>query len=303
QIALARLGLAANYIQLGEFIQAHEHIDKMLDFYDFRQHPALASDHPFDPGINGIIWAAWVSWVLGYPDQAKQYGQEAVEMARILAQPLALAAALEISGFIMDISMCEYTAVSEKIQKSLQLAADHKFYTFELEGAFYQGLLQIIDGAADKAINQMKQAMAGWRATGMRIMYTHMLGFLAESMGRIGQVEEGLQTLDEAFSEVETRDEHFFEAELYRIKGDLLQKNGAETPVVESAYRQAIAVARQQAAKSWELRATVRLAHLWQGQGKIDEARTVLSGVYNWFMEGFNTPDLQEAQSLLEILA
>ena len=311
QIALARLGLAANYTQLGEFGQSRKHIEKLLDFYNFRQHHALASDHSIDPGVNGLIWAALVTWIMGYPDQAKRHSEEALNWARILEHPFSLAAALEVSGGILHILRREYTAASEKIAAALQLAAEQNFGSFLPEGAFYKGYLQVQNGQMDAGIAQMKQALAGWRATGMRIMYSQMLGLLAEALGQAGQVEAGRQTLDEAFAEVADRDERFFEAELYRIKGDLLQKMGAETPVlseaevavIASTYQQAIAIARRQSAKSWELRAAIRLARLWQEQGDSIRARSLLAEITDWFTEGFDAPDLAEARSLLNMLS
>ncbi len=135
------------------------------------------------------------------------------------------------------------------------------------------------------------------------MMYTDMLGLLAEALGQIGQIEEALQTLDEALTIVKHRDERWFEANLHRIKGDLLQKSGAEASVIEAAYQQAITIAQRQAAKSWELRATLSLARLWQRQGKIGEAYCALSEIYTWFTEGFDTPDLQDARLLLKALS
>ena len=134
-------------------------------------------------------------------------------------------------------------------------------------------------------------------------MVSVMLGLLAEALGLAGQIEAGLQTLRQAFAEVHERDERFFEAELYRIKGDLLQKCGAETAVIESTYQQAITLARQQDAKSWELRAALSLARLWQTKGKPSQARALLTEIYNWFTEGFDTPDLVEARVLLNELS
>ena len=302
QIALARLGLAANCIQLGKFIQCRQHTKKMLDFYDHRQHHALAGDHTLDPGVNSLIWAALAAWILGYPDQAKQHSQEAIDWSHILEHPISLTAALEISGGILHILRREYQAAAEKLEASMQLAAEQKFGLFLSEGLFYQGYLQVKKGQFDDGIVQMQQALTNWRATGMRIMYSQMLGLLAEALGLAGQVEAGLQTLDEAFTEVCEREERFFKAELYRIKGDLLQKCTSKLHEAESNYQQAITIAHQQAAKSWELRVTLSLARLWQTQGKSSQARALLTPIYNWFVEGFDTPDLVEAKTLLDTL-
>jgi len=129
---------------------------------------------------------------------------------------------------------------------------------------------------------------------------------LADAQAQAGQPEEGLTTLDEALALVEETDERYWEAELYRLKGELLLMQGdeAETEVeAERQYWHAIEVARRQRARSWELRATTSLARLWQEQGKTDEARQMLAEVYGWFTEGFDTADLIEAKALLEELS
>ena len=129
-----------------------------------------------------------------------------------------------------------------------------------------------------------------------------MLGLLAQALSRAGKVEEGLKIVEEAFSWVEERDERIYEAELYHVKGNLLQRIGAETTAVESAYRQGIAIAQRQGARSWELRAAISLAKLYKTQGRLSEAQSILSEIFEWFTEGFDTPDLQDASKLLAAL-
>ena len=127
----------------------------------------------------------------------------------------------------------EYQAVAEGIEATLQLAIEQKFIFLELFSLFYQGFLRLLNGKMDEGIEQMKRARDGWLSTGLRVMYTHMLGLLAEALGLAGQIEEALQTLEEALTIVNNRDERWFEANLYRIKGDLLQKSGAEASIIE----------------------------------------------------------------------
>ena len=126
---------------------------------------------------------------------------------------------------------------------------------------------------------------------------------LAEAQAKAGRPEEGLATLAEGLALVEETDERYWEAELYRVRGELLLMQGDDIQQAESSFQQAIEVARRQQAKSWELRATMSLASLWQRQGKQDEARQMLVEVYDWFTEGFDTPDLVEARALLEELS
>ena len=129
-----------------------------------------------------------------------------------------------------------------------------------------------------------------------------MLALLAEACGSAGRAEEGLSALAEALAFVQSSDERYYEAALHRLQVDLLLAKGDEAGA-EASFREAIAVARRQSARSWELRATTSLARLWQKQGKVDEARQVLAQIYGWFTEGFDTPDLKEAQALLAALS
>ena len=129
------------------------------------------------------------------------------------------------------------------------------------------------------------------------------LGLLAEAYGKLGRVEEGLTILAEALSAVDDTGEHFYEAELYRLKGAfLLQRSSNNQPEAETCFQYALTIAQSQGAKAWELRTATSLARLWQHQGKIQEARDLLAPVYAWFTEGFDTPDLQEAKTLLDEL-
>jgi predicted ATPase len=129
------------------------------------------------------------------------------------------------------------------------------------------------------------------------------LGLLAEAYGKRGQQEEGLTVLVEALRAVEETGEHFYEAELQRLKGAFLLQQGSDNATAAaSCFHQAIAVAQSQQAKSWELRATTSLARLWQQQGKRWEAYNLLVPVYHWFTEGFDTADLQDAKALLDTL-
>ena len=148
----------------------------------------------------------------------------------------------------------------------------------------------------------MREGMAAHQSVDVRLNLSRTLGSLAEAQAKAGQPEEGLATLAEALALVEQTDERYWEAELYRLRAELLLMQGDEAEA-EASLQKAVEVARRQQAKSWELRATVSLARLWQKQGKVDEARQMLAEIYGWFTEGFDTLDLQEARALLEELS
>ena len=155
----------------------------------------------------------------------------------------------------------------------------------------------------------MRQGLAAQLATGAGVFQTDFLYLLAKAYGTARRFEEGLATVAEAIAIMETTDERYYEAELHRLKGDLLlRRSGIETEHIvqteaEECFRRAIDIARRQQAKSWELRAVVSLARLLHQQGKKEEARPMLAEIYDWFTEGFDTPDLKDAKALLEELS
>ena len=159
-------------------------------------------------------------------------------------------------------------------------------------------------GRDEEGIAQIRQGLADYRATGAEVKMPDSLALLAAVYKKRGQAEKGLNVVAEALARVEKTGGRLWEAELYRLKGELLLVRDAPRPQVveaEACFQQALAIARRQQAKSWELRAATSLARLWQ-QSKRAEARELLAPVYNWFTEGFDTADLQEAKALLEEL-
>jgi len=167
-----------------------------------------------------------------------------------------------------------------------------------------QGWALIQNGQRGEVIiAQMRQAMEAWRATGAEAGRTYYLCLLAETCAIFEQVEEGLDLLDEGLTIAHSGGERWAMAELYRLKGELLLAQGAAEIEVEACFLQALDIARQQSAKSWELRATMNLCRLWQQQGKREQARQALADIYGWFTEGFDTHDLQEVKALLDRLA
>jgi predicted ATPase len=153
----------------------------------------------------------------------------------------------------------------------------------------------------------MRQGLAGYRATGAETLRAYFLSLLAEAYGKVGQTEEGLSVLTEALAFVDNTGERFYEAELYRLKGELtsqtsMQSRESRVKEAEAYFLKAVEIARQQQAKSLELRAVMSLARLWQQRVKRQEAHALLSEIYGWFTEGFDTKDLQEAKVLLDEL-
>jgi predicted ATPase len=181
----------------------------------------------------------------------------------------------------------------------MQLANEKGMITYLAMGTRYRGEALTMLGQVQEGMAQMREGMAASRSAGNRLFLSRTLGFLAEAQAEAGQPEDGLATLTEALALVEETGERHREAELYRLRGELLLMQGDQVQA-ERCFQQAIEVARRQHAKSWELRATTILARLWRQQGRVDEAREMLAAIYDWFSEGFDSADLVEARTLLE---
>jgi predicted ATPase len=206
-------------------------------------------------------------------------------------------------------------------EQLIALCQAHGFGMWEAGGVMFRGATLVRQGHVTEGLAQLQHGLAAYRATGAGIFVTYFLALVAEAYGANGQVQAGLQTITEALEHVVQTGERVWEAELHRLHGELVLQSGVQglrprdlrppsatpnTPAAveaEAYFHRALAIARQQQAKSLELRAALSLARLWQQQGKTGEARTLLVPIYGWFTEGFDTVDLLEAKSLLDKLA
>jgi predicted ATPase len=171
-------------------------------------------------------------------------------------------------------------------------------------GTILRGLALAMRGQGEEGITQIRQGMIARQSIEGALQRSHYLGLLAEAYGKAGRIDEGLLTLAESLEIIENTGERFYEAEIYRLKGDLLLKQVMPSEhEAEDCFHQALVIARRRQAKSLELRAAIRLSRLWQCQGKRAEARLLLGDIYGWFTEGFDTVDLPEARALLEALS
>jgi predicted ATPase len=287
----------------GEPVQTQAHCRQGLTFYDPAQHGARAWSYGQDSEVFCGINMAQALWMLGYPDQALQGMEETLALARRLAHPFSLAAALHFSAHLHQLRR-EPQAARVQAEAALALCTEQGFGAYGAWGLLPWGWALAQQGAVTEGIAQIRQGFAGWRATGAGVAWPWFLALLAEACGTVGQLDKGLRALEEALAAVQHNEEGHYEAEVYRLKGELLlQEAPAHQEAAEANFQQALAVARRRQAKSWELRAAMSLSHLWQRQGKQAEAYELLAPIYGWFTEGFDTADLQEAKALLEELS
>jgi predicted ATPase len=298
-VALGHWQLGFVSFGLGEYTAARAHFGEMIAFYDPREHHQLfLSLRGYDTTVNALSFDACCLWALGYPEQALQRSEEALALARELDHPFSLADGLAFGGCMYNKMRRDPHALKDHAEELMRLSKENALLSWLATGTYYRGEAAVMLGQFQEGIAQIREGMMVEQTIGVRLYWPGILGTLAEAQAEAGQPEEGLATLDEALALVEQTGERHWEAELHRLRAELLLTQG-EDAAAEASFQEALQVARDQSAKSWELRATTSLARLWQEQGRIHEARQMLAEIYGWFTEGFDTPDLKEAEALL----
>jgi predicted ATPase len=278
----------------------------------------LAFSYGVDLEARTRSYATALLHALGYLDQARQQNHTALVLARKLGHVQTIVATLHTIAGVHG-GCREWREMQARAAELMELATAQGLLFWWAQGACSHGIALAQQGNTAEGISQIRQGLAVYRATGAALGIARVLGWLAEVCGQAGQIQEGLQALDEAFALVERHGERVWEAELYRRKGELtLQQENQSSKArpkrgrrvkdqqsedAEACFFKAIEIARQQQAKLWELRAVMSLCRLQQQQARSTEARHMLLGIYNWFTEGFDTKDLQEAKALLKELA
>ncbi len=292
----------------GELASARTHLDRAVSLYDPVGHPMHALHYfGFDVAVNSFDIGSQNLWILGYPGQAQRAAERGLSIARELSHSLSLAHASDVAA-VIHLWRGEGEAALKFNELGLRLASEHGFQQWFALSTCIRGGVLLAAGQLEEGIEQLREGLASLWASGAHIAETGTLAALATAYGRLGRTEEGLATITEALAAKERTGECHFEAELHRLKGELLQRGRIKEPEsrvreqAEACFRRAIEVAQRQLAKSWELRATMSLARLLAKQGNRTEARAMLAEIYNWFTEGFDTADLKDAKVLLEEL-
>jgi len=296
--------LWANLSALGELTIARLHVERGFALYDpqkHRQHAFLYGGH--DPGVCCAYHAAEVLWQLGYPDQALQKSRDSLIMARELSHPSTMSSALSFAAWFHQ-CRGDRQAVNAHVEENMALATEQGFSPRRAQADFLRGWLLVEQGDSETGITQMSRLLVSQQARGVSGRWiAHCAALLAEVLRKSGRISDALNVATEAIARTQQSGGRYHEAELHRIKGELLlAQTAADEQQAENCFQQAIRVARSQSAKSLELRAAMSMSQLWQRQGKKAEAQKLLGEVYGWFTEGFDTADLKQAKALLEEL-
>jgi tetratricopeptide (TPR) repeat protein len=294
--------LGSTLLLLGEPTEAYEHFERGLAYSDPHNSQTLAVIRGTDPSIERLARMSWALWLLGYPDQALHKSYEALALARESSHAYSLGLAL-CHVAVLHVWRLEAQAALEQSDALVRLAGEQRFVLWLGGGMCTRGWALVEQGSVNSGLEQLRQGLA---SRGDNVGRTHNLAMLAEAYGKANQTAEGLRVLSEAQTTVHRSAERHYEAELARLKGELLlAPHGSEhnPEEAEESFLKALTLARDHHTKSLELRAAMSLSRLWQQQGKRDAAHTLLVEVYGWFSEGFDTPELQMAQALLRTLA
>jgi class 3 adenylate cyclase/predicted ATPase len=294
---------AATMFYRARFAEARAYHEKAVAVYDDRERTRFWAAHSgHNASVTHRCYLALVLWHLGYPDQALRLDRETRELARTLGHAFSLGHAVDFTAYL-----CHYCRLGAEVraaaEEELAIGTEQGFQLWHALGTLHQGAGMFQQGRREEALPLLLKGFSAFRATGAEVRLPSYLGLLGEVYTQSGRFEDAHKALDEGLAVAEKNDDRCHEAELLRLKGELLL---AESPdrmaAAEDCFRQAIETAQHQQSKGWELRATMSLARLWRGQRR-DDARAALAAVYNSYTEGFTTPDLVEAGALLEALA
>jgi predicted ATPase len=299
----AREALGSTLFYLGDYAAAWTHLEQGIALIDPAMQRDQAIRHGEAPGVRCLAVAAWTLWCLGYPAQALLRSQEALALAQALSHPLSLALAQHYAASL-HYRRREVSAVQELAEALLTLATAQGFPVYIGHGTYWRGWMLAMQGQGEAGLAQMHHGLAALLATRQMLSQSLCLVLMVEAARHAGQLTEGLRLLAETLSVLEASGRGDLLTEAYRLRGEfLLRQAPSDAAQAEARFQQALAVARRQQAKSWELRTAMSLSRLWQRQGKRGEALELLAPIYGWFTEGFDTADLREADALLEELS
>jgi predicted ATPase len=293
---LAHNSLGNTYGLTGSIECSVTHNEQAIAIYVPRQHHSLASFYSgWDPGVACRSGLAKNLWLLGYPDQALQRGDDAIALAREISHTYSLLFALVYNAMLHQ-HRRDPQRTRQQAEAAIAIATDHGFPQWLVWGTALRGWALCEQGEAEEGIAQLRQAIVRWRAVSAQCLVPYFLALLADAYVRTGQAEKGRTTIAEALAITERTHEGYMEAELHRLKGEL----EPEPTAAETCFHRAIEIARRQKVKSFELRAVMSVSRLYHKHGRQTEARRMLGEIYGWFTEGFDTVDLKEAAASLE---
>jgi class 3 adenylate cyclase/predicted ATPase len=302
-IMMGHRQMGASLAYTGKIASGREHLDRAITLYDPAEHRSLATRFGQDIGVSILFHRSLHLWLLGYPDGALADAEQAISFARESSHAATLTYALLFTWFSHMFCGSYSTAIAQS-DEVVALAKEKGSALWDACGVVLQGCVLALTGRAWDAAQIITSGINALRSRGLTLWMPFWFSYLAQVYADLGQFDDAWRCIGEATAAIETTNERVWEAEVDRMAGEVALKSPEPDAAKAQAYfERALAVARQQQAKSWELRAAMSMARLWRDQGRRQEARELLVPVYGWFTEGFDTLDLKEAKALLDELA
>ena len=294
--------LMGSSLQLtGDLAESRAHFDQALALYDHAKHRPLATRFGQDIGVSILMFRSYSVWLLGYPESALADADRALKNAREIGHAPTLMIALANMTHIL----CgNYATANTNLRDLVALAGEKGALWWKALGTCLHGYVLALTGEASNAVLTINGTIEAWRSMGSTVFVPLRLLYLTTAYAELGQLDDARRCIDEAMTAVENTNERWFEADIHHMAGKIaLMSSQPDVAKAEAYFERALAVAREQGARSLELRAATSMAKLWRDQGKRREACDLLAPVYGWFTEGFDTIDLKKAKALLGALA
>jgi class 3 adenylate cyclase/predicted ATPase len=294
--------MGASLTLTGDIAEARVHQNRAIALYDPAEHRLLATRFGYDTGVAVLTFRSWALWLLGYPELARRDSDDALTNAREMGQAATLMWALFLN-VIFHIVCGNHSVATARVRELSALAEEKGAFPWKAGGMALEGCALVLTGKASDAVQMITSGITAWRSAGTTMFVPLYLSHLARAYVELGRFDDAWRCIGEAMAAVEAAGERWCEADIHRIAGEIaLASPEPDAAKAEAYFEHALRIARGQKAKSWELRAAMSMARLWRDQGKRQQARDLLSPIYDWFIEGFDTLDLKEAKTLLDEL-
>jgi class 3 adenylate cyclase/predicted ATPase len=287
----------------GKISESCVHFDQAIALYDPAEHRSVVTQFGQDVRVSTLSYRSKSLWLLGYPVAAQMDGEHALKDAREIGHPVTLMHAL-CEALYVHLWSGNYASANLHIKEVMALAKETGAGLWTAGAMLNEGCLFALIGKASEAIQLITAGINKWRSNGSNAFVPLFLTYLARAYAQLEQIDDAWRCIDEAMRAAETTKERWCDSDICKIAGELtLMSPEPDATKAEAYFEQAIGIAREQVARSWELRAAIKLAQLWRDQGKRQQARDLLAPIFGWFTEGFDTLDLKEARGLLDELA
>ena len=294
--------MGTSLLDTGNIAEGRVHFDRAIALYDPTEHRPLATRFGQDVGVVILSRRALALWLLGYPEAALADADKALKNAREIGQAATLMYAQVVTSLTL-VHCGNYATANTQADEVVALADKMGTLFWKALGRISRACNLAQTGKASDAVQMFTSAITTYRSTGAAMVLPWYLSHLSGAYAELGQFDDAWRCIGEAMTAVDTTKERWCEAEVHRVAGEIALKSSEhDVAKAEAYFERALSIARQQQAKSWELRAAMSVARLWRDQGEVQQARELLAPIYGWFTEGFDTRDLKEAKVLLDEL-